>query len=119
MLLILSTGFSRQEYWSGVPLPSPYARSMFWNILPCQNSLEVQRGGTVLPGSCPRDAHSLVGSQKNRHRKEKQSEGGGGLVPDEGQRQVELSSVGWPQVLMLILPPHLTFPEGGLLDSIK
>lgn len=34
-----------------------------------------------------------AGPQKNRHRKEKQSEGGGGLVPKEGQRQAELSSV--------------------------
>ena len=40
----------------------------------------------------------LVGPQKkNSHRKEKQSEGGGGLVPNEGQRQAELSSVGGPR----------------------
>ena len=25
----LSMGFSRQEYWSGVPLPSPYSRGLF------------------------------------------------------------------------------------------
>ena len=27
----LSMGFSRQEYWSGVPLPSPFSRLMNWN----------------------------------------------------------------------------------------
>ena len=26
-----SMGFSRQEYWSGVPLPSPFSRLMNWN----------------------------------------------------------------------------------------
>ena len=27
-----SMGFSRQEYWSGVPLPSPYTLYVHWNI---------------------------------------------------------------------------------------
>ena len=27
-----SIGFSRQEYWSGVPLPSPYTLYVHWNI---------------------------------------------------------------------------------------
>ena len=28
----LSMGFSRQEYWSGVPLPSPFFHSSKWQI---------------------------------------------------------------------------------------
>jgi len=27
-----SMGFSRQEYWSGVPFPSPYTRSRLWEM---------------------------------------------------------------------------------------
>ena len=35
-----SMGFSRQEYWSGLPLPSPQMSSSEWNFhLPSQNSL--------------------------------------------------------------------------------
>ena len=28
-----SIGFSRREYWSGVPLPSPYMVSRLWNVV--------------------------------------------------------------------------------------
>ena len=41
----LSMGFSRQKYWSGVPLPSPERRSMLsYTKLVCyltQNSLQI------------------------------------------------------------------------------
>ena len=35
----LSMGFSRQEYWSGLPLPSPraaWAACIFWRLIRCQ-----------------------------------------------------------------------------------
>lgn len=51
---------------------------------PQARALEVQREGTILPGSCSTDAHSLVGSQKMRCRKEKQSDRGGALVANGG-----------------------------------
>ena len=55
---------------------------------------EVQREGTVLPGSYSADAHSLAGPRKTRCRKEKQSEGGGALVANRGSeiRSKDLSS---------------------------
>ena len=33
-----SMGFSRQEYWSGVPLPSPYDIYDIWDIVKCTNT---------------------------------------------------------------------------------
>ena len=57
-----SMGFSRQEYWSGVPLPSPYARlylrpqisgsqvhpSSFWFTLLCSTDPLIYPGSTSL-----------------------------------------------------------------------
>ena len=41
-------------------VPSKIVGFFVLEYSPCQNSLEVQRGGTVLPGSCPRDVHKSI-----------------------------------------------------------
>ena len=46
------TGFSRQEYWSGVPLPSPMNGSQILKVLPHQNHL----------GSLAESSNNLKGS---------------------------------------------------------
>ena len=38
----LSMGFSRQEYWSGVPLPSPTLSKHIYIIIPESTSLETK-----------------------------------------------------------------------------
>ena len=54
-----SMGFSRQEYWNGVPLPSPQfifyycSNSMTRTLQP--NNAEIQ------PSKCLQDSHGLVG----------------------------------------------------------
>ena len=41
----LSMGFSRQEYWSGVPLPSPfYPATLLNSLISCSNFLIVSLG---------------------------------------------------------------------------
>ena len=41
-----SMGFSRQEYWSGVPLPSPHTYATIYKIGPTNKDL-LYRGGTM------------------------------------------------------------------------
>ena len=50
----LSMGFSRQEYWSGVPLPSP----SFHLLIPKFQSIPLPSSSTYTPTS-PRPSHSF------------------------------------------------------------
>ena len=46
----LSMGFSRQEYWSGVPLPSPVMANMFMYIWVLQILKNEKKKDELYPG---------------------------------------------------------------------
>ena len=62
----LSMGFSRQEYWSGVPLPSPYELSVITRIL--KSKSEVAQSCVTLcnPMDCSPPGSSVHGILRAR-----------------------------------------------------